>query len=64
MHHKFVVVDGRVLINGSFNWTIQAVTGNQENVIVTDDIAVTSLFMAEFQRLWEEFGPFKQAERE
>uniref|UniRef100_A0A0B7BNJ5 Mitochondrial cardiolipin hydrolase n=1 Tax=Arion vulgaris TaxID=1028688 RepID=A0A0B7BNJ5_9EUPU len=61
MHHKFVIIDEKVLINGSFNWTVQAITGNQENVIVTDDSAVTPLFVTEFQRLWEEFNPGEKA---
>ncbi|XP_005092871.1 mitochondrial cardiolipin hydrolase [Aplysia californica] len=55
MHHKFAIKDQQVLINGSFNWTRQAITGNQENVLITDDLAVTSQFMAEFQKLWEHF---------
>ncbi|KAK0056514.1 mitochondrial cardiolipin hydrolase [Biomphalaria pfeifferi] len=63
MHHKFVIVDEKILINGSFNWTYQAITGNKENVIITDDISVTSLFKAEFQRLWDEFyKPLTQEE--
>lgn len=37
MHHKFAIVDGRLLINGSFNWTRQAVLYNQENCIITDN---------------------------
>eukprot|EP00668_Euglena_longa_P006025 GGOE01007139.1.p1 GENE.GGOE01007139.1~~GGOE01007139.1.p1 ORF type:complete len:207 (+),score=61.66 GGOE01007139.1:62-682(+) len=34
MHHKFCIIDNKVLINGSFNWTVQAVTGNAENVVI------------------------------
>merc|ERR1712187_396355 len=34
MHHKFVVIDGCTVLNGSFNWTAQAANGNQENVAI------------------------------
>lgn len=57
MHHKFVVVDNQFLINGSFNWTRAAITGNQENVIVTSNAKVVSAFKAEFEKLWEQFDP-------
>ena len=33
MHHKFAIIDKIVLLTGSFNWTAQAVNGNQENLI-------------------------------
>ena len=38
MHHKFMVVDNLYLVTGSFNWSVQAVKFNQENVLVIDDI--------------------------
>ncbi|WP_020410198.1 phospholipase D-like domain-containing protein [Hahella ganghwensis] len=55
MHHKFCVVDGAFLINGSFNWTRSATTRNQENIVVTDDLSLINDFMERFELLWKEF---------
>ena len=51
MHHKFAVVDGTWLVNGSFNWTRSA-GHNHENVHVTNAKGVVDLYQAEFGRLW------------
>ena len=37
MHHKFVVIDDEVMLNGSFNWTYTAVNNNNENIVATSD---------------------------
>ena len=37
MHNKYCLIDGQILITGSFNWTSQAVTTNQENLIILHD---------------------------
>jgi len=55
MHHKFAVVDGRMLLNGSFNWTRSAVLNNRENVVISHDPYLVADFANEFNRLWEEF---------
>jgi len=52
MHHKFAVIDNRIVVNGSFNWTGSAVFGNNENVIVTDNKKIVSAFVEEFNKLW------------
>ncbi|KAK5865960.1 hypothetical protein PBY51_020190 [Eleginops maclovinus] len=52
MHHKFSVVDNRLLITGSLNWTRTAVQSNMENVIVTEDPDLVRPFIKEFQKLW------------
>jgi mitochondrial cardiolipin hydrolase len=44
MHHKFCIIDGKVLINGSLNWTRQASKINQENAIVHYDKKLISRF--------------------
>lgn len=56
MHHKFCVVDGVILMSGSFNWTRQAVEKNQENLIITDDTVLIQAYNAEFEKLWLAFG--------
>ena len=34
MHNKFCVIDNKVLINGSYNWTYYAEDRNSENVLL------------------------------
>ena len=60
MHHKYCVLDNRLLLTGSYNWTSAASTRNCENVLVTDDVRAVRGYVAEFERLWEEFRPQNQ----
>ncbi|XP_029357819.1 mitochondrial cardiolipin hydrolase [Echeneis naucrates] len=53
MHHKFAVVDHRLLITGSLNWTLTAVQSNMENVLITEEPELVQPFIKEFHRLWE-----------
>eukprot|EP01060_Flectonema_neradi_P017200 TRINITY_DN2403_c0_g3_i1.p1 TRINITY_DN2403_c0_g3~~TRINITY_DN2403_c0_g3_i1.p1 ORF type:complete len:342 (+),score=59.78 TRINITY_DN2403_c0_g3_i1:68-1093(+) len=55
MHHKFAILDGSVLLNGSFNWTLQAVTSNNENVVITSDAELIQQFQACYEKMWAEF---------
>lgn len=55
MHHKFAVLDGGRLLNGSYNWTRGAAEVNYENVIDTADPGLVAAFTAEFERLWKAF---------
>ncbi|XP_002732130.1 uncharacterized protein LOC100369067 [Saccoglossus kowalevskii] len=59
MHHKYVIIDGEILINGSFNWTRSAVTGNHENVVITNNTELLKPFEEEFENLWELYEPSK-----
>jgi cardiolipin hydrolase len=55
MHNKFVVIDGQVLITGSFNWTVAAAGRNQENLIFLQDADLSQAYIQEFDRLWASF---------
>jgi cardiolipin hydrolase len=57
MHHKFVVVDGELLMSGSLNWTTQALCGNQENIIVTSEPKLVEPFINQFEMLWKQYNP-------
>ena len=59
MHNKFIVIDRETLVNGSFNWTNQAVYGNKENVLITNFPPIVDPYVEEFEKLWHEYDPLK-----
>ncbi|XP_024937704.1 mitochondrial cardiolipin hydrolase [Cephus cinctus] len=52
MHHKFAIVDGSLLLTGSLNWTMQALNGNFDNMIVTNEKKIVEPFVREFSKIW------------
>lgn len=52
MHHKFAIIDGRLLFTGSYNWTDSAEERNSENLLVLTSPRVISAYQQEFDRLW------------
>ena len=52
---QFAVLDGVLLLNGSFNWTKQASEHNNENVMITNDAGFTAEFQQQFEQLWQLF---------
>lgn len=59
LHHKFIIVDRKIVISGSLNWTMQSFFGNYENLLFITEENVLSEFQREFERLWESFPPAK-----
>ena len=45
------IIDGKTTIDGSFNFSQNAETSNDENLIIVDDEAMAKLFTAEFGRV-------------
>jgi phosphatidylserine/phosphatidylglycerophosphate/cardiolipin synthase-like enzyme len=52
MHHKVMIIDGRIVVFGSYNFTASAETKNDENVVVMDNPEIAAQFMKEFQRVY------------
>ena len=52
MHNKFAVIDNRLLLTGSYNWTFSANHRNDENLMVIDDPEIISRYQKYFEKLW------------
>lgn len=53
MHHKVFIVDEKIVVLGSYNFSQAAETRNDETVLIIYDQAIAEQFMQEFQRVWE-----------
>lgn len=58
MHNKFVLIDDKCLLMGSFNWTHSAVTRNHEAVIRTKESRVVRKFVRKFNEIWKSSRPY------
>jgi phosphatidylserine/phosphatidylglycerophosphate/cardiolipin synthase-like enzyme len=52
MHQKFAIIDNRILLTGSYNWTFSANNRNDENLMVIDDPEIIEIFQNQFLNLW------------
>lgn len=51
MHHKVIIVDERIVILGSYNFSNAAETRNDETALVIFDEQLAALFLEEFKRI-------------
>jgi hypothetical protein len=61
MHNKFCIIDARKLISGSYNWSKNARTNNDENIIYTENEKTVSEFLEKFNELLLESVTFDPA---
>ena len=52
MHHKVIIVDERIVITGSMNYSTNAEENNDENVMIIDNEEIARLYLQEFERVW------------
>ncbi len=56
MHHKFMIIDGSVVVTGSYNFTKAAEQSNDENVLIIHDPAIAAQYLKEFAKVWRQAG--------
>ncbi len=52
MHHKVIIIDESILITGSYNFSRNAETQNDENVLVIYNPEIAARFLEEFERVY------------
>ncbi|MFH1392027.1 MAG: phospholipase D-like domain-containing protein [Candidatus Diapherotrites archaeon] len=56
MHNKFMIIDNKLVVTGSYNWTNNANTKNFENIVFIFDHELADEYQKEFFELWIEAG--------
>ncbi len=54
MHHKVLIIDRQIVVTGSYNFSANANTSNDENVMIIDHPQIAEDYLEEFERIWAE----------
>ena len=54
MHHKVMIVDGKIVITGSYNFSNSAETRNDENLVIFHNEQIADFYLGEFQRVYQQ----------
>jgi phosphatidylserine/phosphatidylglycerophosphate/cardiolipin synthase-like enzyme len=57
MHHKVLIIDERIVVTGSYNFSASAEKRNDENTLVIHNPEVAALFLAEYERVYATAQP-------
>lgn len=63
MHRKYCIVDNQTVVDGSYNWTTNAETRNDEDISVNEKaLKLASSYTKEFNRVWNLYKSNKNLE--
>jgi phosphatidylserine/phosphatidylglycerophosphate/cardiolipin synthase-like enzyme len=54
MHHKVIIIDAKIVITGSYNFTFSAETNNDENIVIIFDPNLAAQYLQEFNKVQAE----------
>jgi phosphatidylserine/phosphatidylglycerophosphate/cardiolipin synthase-like enzyme len=57
LHHKFAVIDHKIVITGSHNWSEAANYGNDEALLLIDNPIIAAHYQREFERVFKNSQP-------
>jgi len=53
-HQKYAVLDARLVVTGSYNWTVQGDIANHENVVLLRHEPAARSFQENFEKTWQD----------
>lgn len=62
MHNKYCVIDEKIVITGSFNWSFQAANYNFENIVVIESPEIAKKFKKQFFNIKKYAIPLQKGE--
>ena len=54
LHHKFALIDNKIIVTGSHNWSAAANYTNDEALLIIDNSTIAKHFSQEFDRLYDD----------
>ncbi len=54
LHDKVFIIDGSIVVTGSFNFSESAANSNDENVLIIHNTDIANAYLEEFNRRWAE----------
>ena len=53
-HQKYAVLDARLVVTGSYNWTVLGDIANHENVVLLRHEPAARAFQENFEKTWQD----------
>ena len=53
-HQKYAVLDARLVVTGSYNWTVLGDIANHENLVILRQEAAARAFQENFEQTWQD----------
>lgn len=63
VHNKFVIVDQKLVVHGSLNWTLSGISKNKEACVIDSGPNSARAFVGEFEKLWANMHHRKSGEK-
>ena len=62
MHHKVFIIDGKIVVTGSYNFSNNSENSNDENLVFLSNHDIAETYQEEFEKVWAEAYPPRESD--